>query len=55
MRELTKDDLMKRLGLYLRSPEIEGLLARRDKIVKFFDEQIAKKGEAKVLFDLDRK
>ena len=55
MRQLTQDDLMKRLGPYLRPPEIEGLLARRDKIVKFFDEQIAKKGEAKVLFDLDRK
>jgi hypothetical protein len=35
--------------------EIEGLLARRDKIVKFFDEQIAQKGEAAVLFDLERK
>ena len=30
------------------------LLARRDKIVKFFEDQIAAKGEAAVLFDLPR-
>ena len=41
------------LQRYLNSSEIEGLLARRDKIVSFFDQQIAKKGEAAVLFDLE--
>ena len=34
--------------------EIDGLLARRDKIVAFFDKEIAAKGEAAVLFDLPR-
>jgi len=53
MRELTNDALTKGLERYLNSVEIEGLLARRDKIVNFFDGQIAKKGEAAVLFDLD--
>ena len=33
-------------------PEIKALLTRRDMIVKYFDEQIAAKGEAAVLYDL---
>jgi hypothetical protein len=52
MRELTKDGLTKELGDCLRSTEIDGLLARRDKIVAFFDERITKLGEDRVLFDL---
>ena len=55
LRELNKDALKKALDRYLNLSEIEGLLARRDKIVNFFDEQIALKGEATVLFDLERK
>lgn len=39
---------------YLNKMELDGLMARRDKIVKFFDDEINKKGEAAVLFDLDR-
>lgn len=54
LRELNKEVLNRQLQRYLTSKEIEGLLARRDKIVKFFDEQIAQKGEAAVLFDLER-
>jgi hypothetical protein len=53
LRGLSKDRLTKRLKPYLTAFEIDGLLARRDKIVKFFDDQIAKKGEAEVLFDLE--
>ena len=53
LRELTKDALTKRLERYLNSAEIEGLLARRDKIVSFFDDQVATKGQAAVLFDLE--
>ena len=34
--------------------EIDGLLARRDKIVKFFEDEVAKKGDGVVLFDLPR-
>lgn len=54
LRELNKEILTKELGRYLTTMEIEGLLARRDKIVHFFDEQIAQKGETAVLFDLKR-
>ncbi len=33
------------------SGEIKGLLARRDNIVEFFDEQVKEKGESAVLYD----
>jgi hypothetical protein len=36
---------------YVNDGEIKGLLGRRDKIVKFFDDQVAQKGEAAVLYD----
>jgi hypothetical protein len=55
LRELNNEVLTKQLGHYLNAMQIEGLLARRDKIVKFFDEQVAQKGEAAVLYDLERK
>ena len=35
----------------LTDGEIKGVLGRRDKIVKFFDDEVAEKGEAKVLYD----
>jgi hypothetical protein len=54
LRSLNKDSLEQKLDHYLRRSDIEALLSRRDKIVKFFDDQIAQKGEAAVLFDLDR-
>jgi hypothetical protein len=52
LRGLNKDVLTTGLEHCLTSPQIEALLARRDKIVSFFDDQVAKKGEAAVLFDL---
>jgi hypothetical protein len=55
MRQLNLETVNEALGRYLNSAEIAGLLARRDKIVGFFDEQIAQKGETAVLFDLARK
>ena len=55
LRELNKEILNKKLQRYLAPMEIQGLLDRRDKIVKFFEEQIAQKGEAAVLFDLEKK
>lgn len=54
MRKLDKETLKSRLGKYLTGMEINGLLARRDKIVKLFEDEIAKKGEGAVLFDLPR-
>ena len=52
MRELTKPLLTAKLGRWLSGPEIDGVLARRDLIVKFFDNEIRTKGESAVLFDL---
>jgi hypothetical protein len=54
LRKLDKATLKARLGKYLTGMEIDGLLARRDKIVKFFEDEIAAKGEGAVLFDLPR-
>jgi hypothetical protein len=54
LRGLTKDVLQQKLGRWLNKSEIEGILARRDRIVKFFDDEVAKKGEAAMLYDLDR-
>jgi hypothetical protein len=54
LRELNKPLLRERLKPYLGDMEIDGLLARRDKIVAFFDKEIAQKGEEAVLFDLPR-
>lgn len=51
MRRLDKKTLVERLGAYLTNMEIDGLLARRDRIVKFFDEKAARDGENVVLFD----
>ena len=51
LRELDEETLKRELGPYLRKSEIKGLLARRDKIVKFFDQKIAKRGEATVICD----
>src|SRR5262252_6456413 len=54
MRTLDKDVLTIKLGNWLTKEEIEALRARATKIVGFFDREIATKGEAAVLFDLDR-
>jgi len=54
MRGLTMEMLQQRLGRWLGKLELEGLLARRDQIVQFFDKEVAAKGEAAVLYDLPR-
>jgi hypothetical protein len=54
MKELNSEVLKEKMRRYLTGTEIDGLLARRDKIVKFFEDEVAKKGEAAVLFDLPR-
>ena len=54
MRELTLDGVQQALGRWLTKSEIEGLMARRAQIVQFFDNAIAAKGEAAVLYDLPR-
>jgi len=54
LRELNKSMLQKALKPYITDMQISGLLARRDKIVEFFDAEVAKKGEGAVLFDIPR-
>jgi hypothetical protein len=49
LRALDKATVAERLHPWLDNSEIKGLLARRDAIVKYFDGQIAQKGEQAVL------
>ena len=51
LRELDEETVKRELGPYLKKSEIKGLLARRDKILKLFDQKIAEKGEAAVICD----
>ena len=51
MPELNEENLRRELGEYLTKNEIRGILGRRDKIMKFFNSEIAKKGEAAVICD----
>ena len=52
MKQLDKATLDKSLKPYLDDAQIDAILARRDKIVAFFDDRVAKDGEGAVLFDL---
>jgi Trp operon repressor len=52
MRELTFPGLTDAMGKILTKEEVEALLARRDVIVKLFDDRIAQRGEATVLFTM---
>jgi hypothetical protein len=54
LRALDKGAVEKQLMPYLGKNEIEGVMARRDLIVKFFDNAIKSKGETAVLYDLQR-
>ena len=54
LRELNKETLTDKLRPYLDRMEIEAILARRDKIVAFFDQKIAEKGEEALLFTMER-
>jgi hypothetical protein len=49
LRNLNEERLISEVGPYLTRDQIKALLARRDLIVKFFDEQIAERGEAAVI------
>ena len=48
LKALDQPTLETDLRPYLTEPEIQGLLARRDRIVAFFDAEIARRGEAAV-------
>jgi hypothetical protein len=52
LRALNKDDAAKALMPYCTKTELEAVMARRDVIVKLFDERIGQSGESAVLYDL---
>jgi hypothetical protein len=52
LKKLTREMLTQRVGQYLVSPEIDGVLARRDVIVKHFEQKLAESGEVKVLYEM---
>jgi hypothetical protein len=55
LRELNKAVIRQKLAKYLSGDRLDALDTRRELIVKHFDEQIAHRGEAAVLFDLPRR
>src|SRR5262245_10553566 len=52
MRELSASGLSDVMGSSMTKQEIEALLARRDVIVKLFDDRISQRGEAAVVYTL---
>ena len=50
LKELKADDVSARTKNYLTKEEVETMMVRRDKIVAFFEQSAAQKGEAKVLY-----
>jgi hypothetical protein len=52
LRAMDKRAVQQQLAPYVGKNEIEGVMARRDLIVKFFDNAIKSKGETAVLYDL---
>jgi hypothetical protein len=52
LRALEKPALKKAMENVLSDGQIDALLARRDKIVKCYEQKIAAKGEGRVLYDL---
>jgi hypothetical protein len=54
MRALTREAITKAMGDNLLPQEVDALLARRDRIVKLFEDKIEKSGEAAVLYTMPR-
>jgi hypothetical protein len=52
LRRLDRPMLVKTMEDLLTGPQIDGLLGRRDRIVRFYDDLIAARGESVVLYDL---
>ena len=52
LKHLDEGTLRQELEPWLTRTEIRALLARRDRIVQFFDERVKEKGETAVLYDL---
>jgi hypothetical protein len=52
LRKLDEGSLRAEMKGFLNNTEISAMLKRRDLIVKFFEEEIASKGEAQVMYDV---
>ena len=50
MKALNRDELVEKTKGYLNKDEVNGVMARRDKIVAIFEARIAAKGESEVLY-----
>jgi hypothetical protein len=55
LKKLTGEMLKQQLGDYLMQREIEAILARRDVIVKHFENRVEQNGAGTVLFELARR
>jgi hypothetical protein len=51
LRRLDKQSVTEQLSQYLDRFQIDGLLARRDKIVEHFEKAIARNGESAIIYD----
>jgi hypothetical protein len=52
MKQLTLDGLTKAMGDIMLKEEMSAVIARRDKLVTFFEDRIKRRGEAVVLFTM---
>jgi hypothetical protein len=50
LKTLTESDVLQKTKNYLTKPEVQAVMARRDKIVAYFQKLIAQKGESEVLY-----
>jgi hypothetical protein len=50
LRQLSYDQVLEVTKPYLSKDEVKALIARRDKIVAFFDKLVAQKGESQVVY-----
>jgi predicted Ser/Thr protein kinase len=50
LRQLNGDELLEKTKPHLGKSEVKAVMARRDKIVAYFDKAVAERGEAAVLY-----
>jgi hypothetical protein len=54
MKQLTKEGVRQKIQRWVSKDQVDAVLARRDLIVRIFEEKIAANGEAKVVYDVPR-
>ena len=50
LQSLEEESVKERLGPYLESAELKALFKRREKLIKYLEDQISQRGERQVLF-----